>query len=289
MRRIRRTMLATAIAASLTMSASTAHAAGCPGANLLPAIASVPTAKAATLCLLNNERAARGLAPLASESTLEAAATAYSQAMVQQRFFGHVSPGGQTITERLRSYAGPATKWVTGENLAWGEGTYATPNAIVRGWMQSASHRNNVLNGAFRDIGIGIVGGTPRGSLPALSATYTTELGTRTLPSSSTSSLRASAAAKRSSAKRSTRISAKKKKQISRRCHAVARRTKASKKTRQTRYRRCMRTQVRAAEKRQAASRTCHRVSRRTKASKKTRKARYARCMRSELRAAKKR
>lgn len=251
MRRIRRTMLATAIAASLTMSASTAHAADCPGANLLPAIASVPTAKAATLCLLNNERAARGLAPLAPEGTLEAAATAYSQAMVQQRFFGHVSPGGQTITERLRSYAGPASKWVTGENLAWGEGTFATPNAIVRGWMQSASHRDNVLNGTFRDIGIGIVGGTPRGGLPALSATYTTELGTRTVASSPVSSLRASASAKRNSVKKkSTRISAKKKKQISKRCHRVSRRTKASKKTRKTRYDRCMRSKLRAAKKR---------------------------------------
>ena len=251
MRRSRCTLIATAIVASFALSASPAHAADCAGANLLPAIASIPTAKAATLCLLNNERATRGLAPLASQPTLEAAATAYSHAMVRQRFFAHVSPGGQTITDRLASYVGSARAWATGENLAWGEGSLATPGAIVRDWMQSASHRDNILNGTFREIGIGIVGGTPRGGLPAVSATYTTEFGSRTPASSSTTSLQASAASKKKSATRkSTRISAKKKKQISRRCNRVARRTKASKKTRKARYDRCMRSELRAAKKR---------------------------------------
>lgn len=293
LRRLSVPVWATAILASLTLSASPAQAADCAGANLLPAIASVPTTKAATLCLLNNERAARGLGPLSDEPTLEAAATAYSHAMVRQRFFAHVSPGGQTLAERLASYVGAARSWVTGENLAWGEGGLATPGAIVRGWMQSPSHRDNILKGAFDEIGIGIVGGTPSGGLPAVSATYTTHFGARTLGTSggSTSPLTAGAASTRPATKKqkSTRISAKKKKQISRRCHRVARRTKASTKTRQKRYDRCMRTEVRAAQTRQAASKKCHGVSRRTKASKKTRKARYDRCMRSELRAAKKR
>ena len=282
-------LVATAIFASLALSASTAHAAGCPGANLVPAVASVPTAKAATLCLLNNERTSRGLGTLSTQPTLEAAATGYSQAMVRLRFFAHVSPGGQTITDRLGSYTRSASSWRTGENLGWGEGVRATPSAIVKAWMESPSHRVNVLNGAFDEIGIGIVGGTPRGGVPALSATYTTELGARTLRSSSGSALRASTASVTSSSRKtSTRLSAKKK-QISQRCHRVARRTKASKTTRQKRYDRCMRTAVRAAKTRQIASKKCHRVSRRTKASKNTRKARYDRCMRTQLRAAKKR
>lgn len=281
-------LVATAIFASLTLSASSAHAADCYGADLVPAVASVSTAKAATLCLLNDERASRGLGTLSSQSTLETAATEYSRSMVQLRFFGHVSPGGQTISERLRSYTRSASRWRTGENLAWGEGSRATPSAIVKAWMESPSHRANVLNGSFDEIGIGIVDGTPRGGVPALSATYTTELGARTLRSSG-SALRASTASVGSAGSKSSRLSAKKKKQISKRCHRVARRTKASRNTRQKRYDRCVRTQVRAAKTRQAASRKCHRVSRRTKASKNTRKARYDRCMRSERRAAKKR
>lgn len=249
MRRTRRTLVATAIAASLTMSASTAHAADCTAANLLPAIASVPTATSATLCLLNDERTSRGLSPLSSQPTLQAAATSYSQAMVRQNFFSHVSPGGQTLSDRLVSYVGSASTWRTGENLAWGEGTLAAPSAIVRGWMASPSHRDNILNGAFREIGIGIVGGTPKGSLPAASATYTTHFGART-SAPSASAARASVASVSTGTSSTKRISAKKKKQISQRCHRVARRTKASKKTRTARYNRCMRTQLRAAKKR---------------------------------------
>ncbi|MDQ3723917.1 MAG: hypothetical protein M3376_12850 [Actinomycetota bacterium] len=45
--------------------------------------------------------------------------------------------------------------------------------------MGSESHRENILSGAYEEIGIGIVGGTPTASLPALSATYTTHFGAR--------------------------------------------------------------------------------------------------------------
>lgn len=226
------------------MSASTAHAAECPGADLLPAVASIATAKSATLCLLNNERSTRGLAPLSAQVTLEAAATSYSDAMVRQRFFGHVSPEGQTVSDRLASYVAGASSWRTGENLAWGGGTLATPSAIVRAWMESPSHRDNILKGGFREIGVGIVGGTPKGGVAALSATYTTHFGARTI------STRASAASASDGTTSTKRISAKQKKQISRRCHRVASRTKASKKTRTARYNRCVRTKLRAAKNR---------------------------------------
>ena len=252
-RRLSLPVMTTAVLASLTLAASPAHAADCAGANLLPALSSVPTAKAATLCLLNNERATRGLAPLSTHAELESAAQNFSQAMVQQRFFGHVSPGGQTITDRLADYTGAALTHTIGENLAWGEGALATPATIVRGWMGSAGHRDNILNGHFTEVGVGIAGGTPSGGLPALSATYTTEFGARTLATTSGSSLRAAASSVESvepaTAPTSSpkRLSAKQKAQISKRCHRVAKRTKGSKKVRKTRYDRCVRKATRAA------------------------------------------
>jgi uncharacterized protein YkwD len=43
--------------------------------------------------------------------------------------------------------------WRTyGENVAAG---YTTPESVVAGWMQSDGHRANILNPAFRDIGVG--------------------------------------------------------------------------------------------------------------------------------------
>jgi len=246
-RRLSLPVLTTAVLASLTLTASPAHAADCAGANLLPALSSVPAAKAATLCLLNGERATRGLAPLTAQPELEAAADAYSRAMVQQRFFDHVSPSGQTITDRLAGYVGSARDWVTAENLAWGENALATPSAIVRGWMASTGHRENILGADFTEIGVGIAAGTPAGGLPAVSATYTTEFGSRTVGSSS--AVRASASSLDPVPAKTTtkRLSAKQKQQISKRCHRVAKRTKGSKKTRKARYDRCVRKQTRAA------------------------------------------
>ena len=246
-RRLSLHVLGTAIVASLTLSASTAHAAGCTGASLLPALASVPTAKAATLCLLNEERAARGLPALSAEPELESAAGGYAQAMVKGRFFSHVSPGGQTIADRLASYVGSAQDWATGENLAWGNNALATPSSIVKTWMGSDGHRQNILSERYDEVGVGIAGGTPSGGLPAISATYVAAFGTRSGDSSGAAPLRASASSAAPVPAGAKRISAKKKAQISKRCHRIARRVKASKKTRSARYDRCMRKGLRAA------------------------------------------
>jgi uncharacterized protein YkwD len=243
----------TTLIASLAIATPAASAADCAGGMALRALSSIPTAKAATLCLLNAEREARGLAPLSVDPVLETAAMTYSQAMVQQRFFQHVSPAGQTIEERLASYvASAAGSWSIGENLAWGEGPLATPASIVRGWMASSGHRDNILNGAFAEIGVGIAGGSPVGSAPAISATYTTEFGAAGDGGASRagSGSRASASSLEPLPVRTVkrkRVSAKQKAKISKRCHRVAKRTKASKKTRKARYDRCMSKALRAA------------------------------------------
>ena len=237
--------LVTAVIAAAAIAAPAAQASGCAGANVLPALASVPTAKAATLCLLNGERAARGLRPLSANPALETAATAYSQAMVQQRFFDHVSPAGQTLDDRLAPYVASARgDWQIGENLAWGEGPLATPAAIVQTWMASPGHRDNILKATYEEIGVGIVTGSPVGSLPAISATYTTEFGASGAAQPATSmSARAAASSldpRPVGTSQPRRVSARQKAQMSKRCHRVAKRTKGSKKSRKARYDSCM-------------------------------------------------
>jgi uncharacterized protein YkwD len=240
----------TTLIASVAIAAPAAHAADCPGANLLPALASVPTAKAATLCLLNGERAARGLRPLSANPVLESAATTYSQAMVQQRFFDHVSPAGQTLDDRLAPYVSAAHgDWQIGENLAWGAGPLATPASIVQNWMASPGHRDNILNATYEQIGVGIVTGSPAGSPPAISATYTTEFGASGPAEPSVDvSVRASASSLEPlPTSRPKRVSARQKAKMSTRCHRVAKARKGSKKTRKARYDRCMSKALRAA------------------------------------------
>jgi uncharacterized protein YkwD len=102
--------------------------------------------------------------------------------MVSHRFFNHVSPQGSTLAGRVRSTGYPmrGSRWILGENLAWGSGALATPRAAMRAWMRSSGHRHNILDRRFTEVGVGIAPGAPvagGAGLPA--ATYTTDFGAR--------------------------------------------------------------------------------------------------------------
>ena len=95
--------------------------------------------------------------------------------MVKRRFFDHVSPGGGTMMDRIKAAGwAPSGSWSAGENIAWGSGSLATPASIVNGWMHSAGHRANILNGSFSQIGIGIAAGAPQGGIRG-GGTYVTD------------------------------------------------------------------------------------------------------------------
>ena len=168
----------------LACSASAAHAAAparCPGATIAPSAQNASKVRAATLCLLNAERAERGLGGLRSNRSLRAAASRYAARMSRQDFFAHVAPDGSSMVDRIRRTAylrGSVRRWTVGENLAWGAGRRATPEQTVAAWMASPGHKRNILDGQFREIGIGVTLGAPvRGQSDA--ATYVTNFGTR--------------------------------------------------------------------------------------------------------------
>jgi cysteine-rich secretory family protein len=132
------------------------------------------------LCLLNEERARRGLAPLRRHPLLERAALLHSQDMVQRGFFEHDTPEGRTPQDRILATGYVTARGrATGENLAWGEGFRASPNEIVKGWMNSLGHKKNILRSQFDEIGIGIVLAVPSldGEASGDGATFTTTFG----------------------------------------------------------------------------------------------------------------
>lgn len=138
--------------------------------------------RAATLCLINQQRASRGLAPLTSSRQLAKAARRYSRLMVRKRFFGHISPGGSTLVSRVRkgtSYLRGANGWALGENIGWGSGALATPARTIKSWMSSSLHRRNILRPGFRHVGIGVASGAPRPTRGFAAATYTADFGRR--------------------------------------------------------------------------------------------------------------
>jgi uncharacterized protein YkwD len=154
----------------------------CVSADAMPGQAAVEDLRAATLCLMNAERTARGLGRLQSEPLLGRVAAGYARQMVRGQFFEHTSPAGSTMLARIKatSYLRDVTSWSVGENLAWGTGTLATPRAMVRAWMQSAEHRANLLDRHFADVGIGVAAGAPVALEPGeLGGTYVTDFGRR--------------------------------------------------------------------------------------------------------------
>lgn len=152
--------------------------AACSDVDAVPSPETLPVVEAATLCLVNGERADAGLPALVPNEALARAATAHSTAMVQHQFFAHQGVSGDTVVDRVRAagYMSADAVWMVGENLAWGTGTLATPRAIVAAWMNSAGHRENILRAGYRELGQGIVLGNPR-STDGTGATYAMAFG----------------------------------------------------------------------------------------------------------------
>jgi uncharacterized protein YkwD len=153
-----------------------AGGAACP--NPTPAPGTAGAVAEATLCLLNGERADHGLAPLTPNARLAAAASAYAQDLVAGSYFSHTGRDGSGVRERIErtGYLPSDRAWRIGENLAWGTGVLAMPASIVEAWMNSPGHRDNILNPAYREIGIGVVAGNPA-ARDGAGATYATEFG----------------------------------------------------------------------------------------------------------------
>jgi uncharacterized protein YkwD len=154
---------------------SDASAASCPAVQASVAQVSPRVVGGSVLCLVNAERRAHGLTGLRQSRTLRSAATRYSREMVARRFFDHVSPSGSTLSSRARAagYRGGTL----GENIGWGTGSLATPVEIVRAWMASPPHRAVILNGRYREGGVGVAAGSPL--VPGQGATFVLDVGKR--------------------------------------------------------------------------------------------------------------
>jgi uncharacterized protein YkwD len=120
--------------------------------------------------LTNAERESAGLAPLTLNSKLADSAQGYSEVLASSGCFEHTCGPVPNFADR-DGQAG-YTDWTDiGENIAGG---YATPEAVVAGWMASPGHRENILSPQFTEIGIGVAsGGGPYGTY------WTQEFGTR--------------------------------------------------------------------------------------------------------------
>ena len=108
--------------------------------------------------MTNVERVNRGLSPLKLDSELSAAAAQKAADMFAKNYWAHVSPSGTQpwffITASGYTYR------YAGENLAR---DFSDPGSVIQAWLNSPSHRDNLLNSRYQDIGVAVVDGNLEG------------------------------------------------------------------------------------------------------------------------------
>ena len=101
---------------------------------------------------INAVRAKAGCGPLKLNRQLMATAEAHARNMAEDDFFGHRDKSGKGFPARVRAQGYPLS--LAAENIAAGQ---KTPEKAVQAWLDSPSHRKNVMNCKFRETGIAMV------------------------------------------------------------------------------------------------------------------------------------
>ncbi|MFF2043437.1 CAP domain-containing protein [Kitasatospora sp. NPDC058170] len=101
--------------------------------------------------LVNAQRAQHGCGPVTAEPRLAAAAQSHSEDMADRSYFDHASPEGYHADHRIEANGYRWSTW--GENIARGQ---KDPAAVMDAWMNSPGHRANILNCAFKELGVGV-------------------------------------------------------------------------------------------------------------------------------------
>jgi|GEM_PF-1245585 len=111
------------------------------------------------ISLHNQERSKVGLGALTFNSILANSAKAKGEAMLASDCWSHYCPNGKSPWDFFAD-AGYSYSFA-GENLAEG---FSDVEALMQAWMNSQTHRENILKADFTEIGVAILNGTYQGS-----------------------------------------------------------------------------------------------------------------------------
>ncbi len=108
--------------------------------------------------LTNLERESKGLSKVSENEALDKAAALKAQNMFEENYWAHFAPSGKTPWDFI---LGSGYKFTyAGENLAK---NFYSSEEVVKAWMASSTHRDNLLNPKYQDIGIAVVEGVLNG------------------------------------------------------------------------------------------------------------------------------
>jgi len=115
------------------------------------------------VALANTDHSQAGLGKITEDPLLDAAAQMKANDMAKKGYFSHTDPSGNAPWMWFKSVG--YYYWGAAENLAI---NFDTNSSVNTAWMNSPTHRENLLNGSYSRMGIGIAHGTYQGK----SATY---------------------------------------------------------------------------------------------------------------------
>lgn len=133
--------------------------------------------------LTNKERAKKGLPPVMENEALDKAAQLKAQNMFSENYWAHFAPSGKTPWDFI---LGSGYKFTyAGENLAK---NFYQSDDVVAAWMASQTHRDNLLNSKYQDIGIAVAEGVLNGEkITLIVQIFGTTLGVASKPTVSLS------------------------------------------------------------------------------------------------------
>lgn len=108
------------------------------------------------ISLTNTRRTQNGAGILAESSRLNQAAQLKAQNMFADNYWAHNNPHDPAKTPWYWFDQVGYQYYMAGENLAM---NFDTSVGVINGWMASQSHRENMLNGEFTEIGVAVVNG----------------------------------------------------------------------------------------------------------------------------------
>ena len=108
--------------------------------------------------LTNHQRRQAGLSELTVSQRLSSAALAKGQHMFGNQYWAHTAPDGTQPWFFFRQ--ADYDYLVAGENLAR---DFADSSSMVSAWMASPTHKANILNPKYKEIGIAVIDGTLEG------------------------------------------------------------------------------------------------------------------------------
>ena len=115
------------------------------------------------ISLVNQARTQDGLDVLEINKKLSEAAQGKADDMVKYGYFDHTSPQGVTPWDWFKKYNYDYT--YAGENLAMG---FWSAEGQENAWMNSASHRKNILNPNYQEVGVAVAQGMIDGKVTTI-------------------------------------------------------------------------------------------------------------------------